>query len=80
MASKANFNLRILVKKDPKIRYLKILSQKRSSERCTISLKEYKTRLIIGISAKDATALRASANSILRDLQVIESTRTKWGV
>ncbi|MGA2799795.1 MAG: KEOPS complex subunit Pcc1 [Candidatus Micrarchaeaceae archaeon] len=76
MKSGANLTLKLLVKKDPKIKYLKILSQKGSRERSTISLKEQRVNLIIEIKAKDATALRASVNSILRDLQAIEATNT----
>jgi tRNA threonylcarbamoyladenosine modification (KEOPS) complex Pcc1 subunit len=75
MKNEANLKLKILVKKDPKIKYLKILSQKSRKERSTISLKEYRTKLIIEVRAKDATALRASTNSILRGLQVIEATK-----
>ena len=70
----ANFKLKLLIKKDPKINYLKIISQSRKKERSTTNIKEQGGKLIIEIGAKDATSLRASANSILRDLQVIEAT------
>ncbi len=77
MENGANLGLTITIKKDPKIKYLKILSQKGKKERSTTSLKEKGSELIIKIAAKDATALRASVNSVLRDLQVIEATKIK---
>jgi tRNA threonylcarbamoyladenosine modification (KEOPS) complex Pcc1 subunit len=66
--------LRLVIAKDPKINYRKILGNSLKHERSTTAIKEEKETLIVEITAADLTALRASANSILRDLQVIEAT------
>lgn len=70
-------SLEITLPKDGSISYTKILGKFPIQKRSTIIIKESKTTLIISIKAKDATALRASTNSILRDLQVIEATKLK---
>ncbi|MGD0728513.1 MAG: KEOPS complex subunit Pcc1 [Candidatus Micrarchaeaceae archaeon] len=69
------FQLKLIINKEKALEYSKILSIKTEHKRSNIKLKEIKGTLFIEISAKDATALRASANSILRDLQVIEATK-----
>lgn len=75
-ASKAaNISLTLVLTKQGKLNYSKILGRSIKHDRSSITLKETKERLTISIKAKDTTALRASTNSILRDLQVIESTK-----
>lgn len=69
--------LKITLEKEKDLNYTKILGKNIGHSRSTIKIKEGKTELIIEIYANDATALRASANSILRDLQVIEATKIK---
>jgi|GEM_PF-1162974 tRNA threonylcarbamoyladenosine modification (KEOPS) complex Pcc1 subunit len=68
-------HIRLVVPKDPKINYKRLLNNQTNHERSNTAIKEQKETLIIEITAKDLTALRASANSILRDLQVIEATK-----
>ncbi len=43
-------------------------------KRSDITLKRSASAFIIEIRASDATALRASANSVLRDLQIFEAS------
>ncbi len=64
----------IKVTKDSKINYKRILGSTNSVryKRSQISIKEKAEDLEIKISAKDAGALRATINSVLRDLHVIE--------
>ena len=69
-----NLQFKLIIKKEPGLKYTKVLSGA-THNRSTISMIESKDTLTIEIKAKDATALRASTNSILRDLQVIEATR-----
>lgn len=59
------------------INYSKLFNGPKRHERSDMKIKSTKGRLVIEVTAKDATALRASANSILRDLQVIEATELK---
>lgn len=68
-------SLKIILEKEPNLRYTRIFGKNKGHGRSTVKIKENGKRLIIEIAAKDATALRASANSILRDLQVIEATK-----
>jgi tRNA threonylcarbamoyladenosine modification (KEOPS) complex Pcc1 subunit len=68
-------SLKIVLDKEPKLNYSKILGKNLGHSRSAIKITESKSALTIEITAKDATALRASANSILRDLQVIEATK-----
>ena len=64
----------IVVGKYPGINYKGALGPtgSRRHARSTLDVAESKGRLRITITAKDATALRASINSMLRDLQIIE--------
>ena len=78
MAKKAQppeFHLTLTFRKDKNLNYSKILNLKTAHKRSTLRQKEKKSLLTIEIRAKDATALRASANSLFRDLQVIEATK-----
>lgn len=69
--------LKLEIKKDPHTRYLKILNKTTMRGRSVLKIKEHGDLVIIEIMAKDATSLRASTNSILRDLQVIGATEPK---
>lgn len=66
--------MKLEIKKDPQTRYLKILNKTTTRGRSLLKIKERGGLLTIEITANDATALRASANSILRDIQVIGAT------
>jgi tRNA threonylcarbamoyladenosine modification (KEOPS) complex Pcc1 subunit len=62
----------ITVPKRKEMDYVKVLGIQREQKRSGIGITEKKECLEISITAKDITALRASMNSIIRDLQVIE--------
>jgi len=79
LASKNRMHLKLIIEKKPSLNYSKILGAAKKHTRSDTKLKELKGTLIIEISATDLAALRASANSILRDIQVIESTDLKVG-
>jgi len=68
-------HLRLVIKKRSKLNYSRILGKGREHRRSSTKLKESKDRIIVEIAAKDLAALRASANSILRNIQVIEATK-----
>jgi tRNA threonylcarbamoyladenosine modification (KEOPS) complex Pcc1 subunit len=74
---KKSLHLTIIVEKEKGLYYAKIINKQTKRSRGDVSIKENKQKLTIQINASDATALRASANSILRDLQVIEATNIK---
>ncbi len=64
----------IVLPKRTKSSYQSILGKARDQKRGTVSVKEDKATITIIISAEDATALRASFNSLMRDIQAIEGT------
>ncbi|MGC8730455.1 MAG: KEOPS complex subunit Pcc1 [Candidatus Micrarchaeia archaeon] len=68
--------LSLYIKKGININYQNLLSLEESSnkKRSNVSIKETNKSIKIDIYSSDVTALRASINSILRDLQVIEGT------
>jgi len=68
-------SLKIFIDKEPKLHYARILGKNIGHSRSTVKIKEEGSKLIIEITAKDTTALRATTNSILRDLQVIDATK-----
>lgn len=76
-ASQESVYLKLVMPKDDTINYSKILGKKSTHKRSTIKIKEDKKLLAIEIESNDITALRASANSILRNLQVIKATKIK---
>ncbi|MDE1870685.1 MAG: CTAG/PCC1 family protein [Candidatus Micrarchaeota archaeon] len=67
--------LDLVIRKTDEVNYSKILGDNKRHRRSAISIRENGKMLIIEIKASDLTALRASANSILRNLQVINATR-----
>ncbi len=73
--SKNNLLLKLTIKKDPELDYTKIFGSIRKHSRSATKVKEIEGNVIIEIEANDITALRASANSILRDLQVMGATK-----
>ncbi len=76
MAQKATnrIRLKLTIKKGTPLNYSRILGASKIHKRSSTKLKESEENLIIEISATDIAALRASSNSILRDIQVIEAT------
>lgn len=63
----------IVIPKNSEVNYRKILDVKSKTtyKRSMVEIKETGKNLVIRISANDLVALRASINSILRDIQVI---------
>jgi tRNA threonylcarbamoyladenosine modification (KEOPS) complex Pcc1 subunit len=71
----SKLHLKLVVEKEPHLKYTKILSASKKRDRSTTTIKETKTTLVVEITSKDSIAMRATINSILRDLQVIKSTK-----
>ena len=69
---KANYSLILTVQKKGGIDYATILGGAKKYKRSSVRFEDAGQELRITVEAGDATALRASANAILRDLQVIE--------
>lgn len=66
----------LTIAKKAKIDYKRVIGEIRSQGRSDTKINETKDQLKIVIEAKDATALRASINAVMRDLQVIEGAST----
>jgi tRNA threonylcarbamoyladenosine modification (KEOPS) complex Pcc1 subunit len=73
--SKNNYEAKITIEKISKINYGKVLGDIREHKRSGMSIKETPNTLEIHIKTSDITALRASINNIIRDLQVVESAQ-----
>ena len=69
-----------LAKKHTEANYTKILGKPRNSLRSTTAVKEGKSYLEITISAGDLSALRASTNTIMRDISTVESVLSQTKV
>jgi hypothetical protein len=72
--SKNKASFRLIIAKEPGLKYSRLLSRSKRYGRSTMKVKETSSTVTIEINATDLTALRASANSVLRDLQVISAT------
>ncbi len=72
-AGKPRMALVIVLQKTSPLMYSSLLGKRSIAGRSEISVKETKQAIKIEISSKDATALRASANSVLRTIQVAEA-------
>ncbi|EET89703.1 MAG: hypothetical protein LVQ97_02090 [Candidatus Micrarchaeales archaeon] len=64
---------KIKINKQKGITYKKIIGIGKSYKRSKIKMSENKNCVYVYIDAKDITALRASANAVLREFQVIEA-------
>lgn len=60
----------------PGMSYGKLLSKGREYNRSSISMRESASAVDFTIEARDATALRASVNSVLRDIGIVEEAST----
>jgi tRNA threonylcarbamoyladenosine modification (KEOPS) complex Pcc1 subunit len=72
---KKAIQLKLILEREHGIKYSSILGKSKRHARSAIKVQDKGEDLIIEITAKDLTALRASANSVLRDLQVIAATK-----
>jgi tRNA threonylcarbamoyladenosine modification (KEOPS) complex Pcc1 subunit len=70
---KQNLNLKLTLAKRHGIDYAKIIGKGKKHSRSSMLVREKGDMLIVEINSGDITALRASANSLLRDIQVINS-------
>ena len=62
----------ITIPKSIKTDYKRIIGELRKQKRSKLSVKETQKGITITIEADDITALRATMNNIIRDVQVIE--------
>ena len=74
-SSSKSLHLKLVIAKEPSLNYIRILGKNTKHSRSSVKLKEDESTLTIEIVSKDTTSMRASANSILRDLQVIDATK-----
>lgn len=70
------YSCTVIIPKKARISYKRIMGNIREHKRGGLSISETATTLKVIITAKDATAMRASVNSIIRDVQVIEGAST----
>jgi tRNA threonylcarbamoyladenosine modification (KEOPS) complex Pcc1 subunit len=64
----------LTIKKSANINYEKILGNSKEHKRSSMAVKETRTELKITIKTRDTTALRASVNAVMRDIQVVEQS------
>ncbi|MDE1810540.1 MAG: CTAG/PCC1 family protein [Candidatus Micrarchaeota archaeon] len=67
------YSATIRINKASSASYKKALGEIKAHDRSRIAIKETSSLLQIDIHAKDAAALRATINSALKDLHVVES-------
>jgi tRNA threonylcarbamoyladenosine modification (KEOPS) complex Pcc1 subunit len=60
-------------KSNTKIKYAELISNQKTYKRSTIQFKEHPNSLKFIIKANDTTALRATINSILKEIYLIEN-------
>lgn len=63
----------ITIIKAPTVSYLKVMGAKRSYKRSSVNITETKSELRIHVAADDPTALKASINSILNEIEIVEN-------
>lgn len=63
-------------KGDPSLDYKSLLGASRAYKRSSMSVRESAREITFTIEASDATALRASVNSVLRDIKIVEGAAT----
>lgn len=68
-----SFTATITITKKASASYKMALGEIKAHERSTISIKETPSVLRIDVAARDPAALRATINSVLKDLQVADS-------
>jgi tRNA threonylcarbamoyladenosine modification (KEOPS) complex Pcc1 subunit len=77
MKTKPVYQAALNISKATQISYKKVLGDMRSYKRSRITMLESKKGFEVKIIADDLTALRASINSITRDMQVIEQASSQ---
>jgi len=74
MRTKPVYRANLNISKATQMSYKKALGNIRNYKRSKITIHESKRSLELRIIARDLAALRASINSITKDIQTIEST------
>jgi tRNA threonylcarbamoyladenosine modification (KEOPS) complex Pcc1 subunit len=69
-----DYNSVIVIPKKMGLSYKGILGNMKEHKRSGTAIKETANKLTITIKTNDATAMRASINAIMRDIQVIENS------
>ena len=72
ISSKRVYEAEIVVSKVHGASYSSIMGKIKSYKRSTVEIKETAGTFAAKVRAADATALRASVNALMRDIQVIE--------
>lgn len=67
-----NYEIKFAITKTNPMSYSKILNTKRAYKRSALKITEQKNSVEIMIKAKDITALKATTNSLLNELLLIE--------
>ncbi len=67
-----DYNSVIMIPKKAGLNYKSILGATKEHKRSGMTISETRDELKITIKTDDATAMRASINAIMRDIQVIE--------
>lgn len=62
-----------LQKRGPSLNYKGLLASGRPYKRSSIDIRESDSGITFTVRASDITALRASVNSVLRDIKVVEA-------
>lgn len=70
-------NSEITIKKGHKAHYTKIIGKQKEHKRSRTIMSEDDNSIYIKIDAEDIPAMRASINSVMRDVQTIESAAGK---
>jgi tRNA threonylcarbamoyladenosine modification (KEOPS) complex Pcc1 subunit len=73
--SKMSLSADIIIDEDTERLYKCLLPEAKKIKRSEMGLKKEKDRLVINVRASDATALRASVNSILKLIVVYEKMK-----
>jgi tRNA threonylcarbamoyladenosine modification (KEOPS) complex Pcc1 subunit len=72
MVASAVYSAELRIPKLKGLVYKRLIGKIVMYKRSKVSLREDKNFMYVAITADDVTALRASANSIMRDVQIIE--------
>lgn len=73
------YTAKIVVPKSAKIDYQKALGEAKEHQRSGIKIEETESELTINVETDDITAMRASLNTLIRDIQVIEKASDATG-
>jgi tRNA threonylcarbamoyladenosine modification (KEOPS) complex Pcc1 subunit len=75
MKDEARYEAVVTMRKTGKINYTKLIGKLTTYKRSSIALAETPAAFTVKITASDPAALKSSLNSVIKDIQVIESVR-----